>query len=510
MKTKNASQAQSGQRRHGVENGKMGSGSCASMGKGAAPRKRGVRNGNAAGHYPIAEAALAGACKGFDNPGGGGSAATMRLSSPSFRLFWALLCCGVFGSGTGLCAQTDGGPGGAGRPRRRLNTTAAAAVASGQAQVPRTPDFLEHLVDATLELFDVKSSGNTVTHYVIAAFFLVGSYLLRRVVTTILFGFFKRLAAAPRRRSTTSSFPALEGPVAAFIAIVGAVAALKVLKFSEQADRSLRLRFSTVAFSLVLFWLFLRAFNTVLDHVHELARARQLGIAAFMPWIKKALVTVFVVFGVLMVAQSLGADVKAFLAGLGLGGLAFALAAQDTIANLFGSVVVAIDQPFKIGEAVQIGATIGVVEDIGLRSTKDPLLDKSLVIIPNKTVAAEAITNLSRFTQRRVAQTLGLTYDTTPEQMEGIVADIRGILKSEAEVEQGTFNVYFRDYSASSLDIWITFLTLAPDFAAAMQLRQKVNLAIMRAVQARGASFAFPTQTMHLDGPVAKALAGQK
>jgi MscS family membrane protein len=125
-------------------------------------------------------------------------------------------------------------------------------------------------------------------------------------------------------------------------------------------------------------------------------------------------------------------------------------------------------------------------------------------------VAAESIINLSRFTQRRFEMIVGLTYDTTPEQMEAIVDDIRGILQGEAEVEQGTFHVYFRDYSASSLDVWITFLTLAPDFAAAMQLRQKVNLAIMRAVQARGASFAFPTQTMHLDGPVAKALMGQK
>mgnify|MGYP000158754534 CR=1 FL=1 len=107
----------------------------------------------------------------------------------------------------------------------------------------------------------------------------------------------------------------------------------------------------------------------------EIALERQLGITPFLPWIKKTVITIVFVFGVLMIAQSLGADVKAFLAGLGIGGLAFALAAQDTIANLFGSVVVAIDQPFKIGEAVQIGATTGVVEDIGLRSTRIRLVD---------------------------------------------------------------------------------------------------------------------------------------
>src|SRR6185503_18333546 len=116
-------------------------------------------------------------------------------------------------------------------------------------------------------------------------------------------------------------------------------------------------------------------------------------VAAFMPWIKKTLVSIFVVFGVLMVVQSLGYDVKALLAGLGIGGLAFALAAQDTLANVFGSVVVAVDQPFKIGEVVRIGAFVGGVEDIGLRSTKLRSVDKSLVVIPNKTVASETITN---------------------------------------------------------------------------------------------------------------------
>src|SRR5207253_5245 len=124
-----------------------------------------------------------------------------------------------------------------------------------------------------------------------------------------------------------------------------------------------------------------------------IARTKQMGIAAFMPWIKKTLVSLFVVVGVLLTAQSLGADVQAFLAGLGIGGLAFALAAQDTIANLFGSVVVAIDQPFKIGEIVKIGAHQGTVEDIGLRSTKIRLLDRSLVVIPNKSVASEAVIN---------------------------------------------------------------------------------------------------------------------
>lgn len=411
------------------------------------------------------------------------------------RLAAFLICHGLFV--IGLPAQSGGEAPAPADATQALNTTAVAAIASGQAQVPRPPDFLEHLVDAALEIFDVRSSGNTTTHYVIAVLFLVGSYLLRRVVTTIIFGFFRRLAARTQTTLDDKLFSALEAPVATFIVIAGAVAALKVLKFSAQADTVLGYA-STVAFSLTTFWLLLRAFNTVLDHMHEIARGKQLGIAAFMPWIKKAMITIFAVFGVLMIAQSLGADVKAFLAGLGLGGLAFALAAQDTIANLFGSVVVAIDQPFKIGEAVQIGATIGVVEDIGLRSTKIRTLDKSLVIIPNKTVAAEAITNLSRFTQRRVAQTLGLTYDTRPEQMEELLQELRRLIAADEGVDKSSVVVAFNNYGASSLDIMMVYLTTDPDFVKHLQVRERLNLAIMRAVAARGLSFAFPTQTVHV------------
>jgi MscS family membrane protein len=374
---------------------------------------------------------------------------------------------------------------------------------------PRTPDLLEHLVDEVLALFNVRSSGNTATHYAIFALILVGAILLRRFLTTIIFNRLKRLAAKTETTLDDKLFPALEGPVATFVMVTGIFASVKVLKLSETADRTIGYG-STVAFSLVVFWGLLRAFGAVLDHMHEVARDKQMGVAAFMPWIKKTLVAIFVVIGVLITVQSLGFNVSTILSGLGIGGLAFALAAQDTIANLFGSIVVAIDQPFKVGETVKIGANTGTVEDIGLRSTKIRLIDKSLVIIPNKLVSSEAIINLSRFTQRRVEQVIGLTYDTTPDQMTAIVEDVKRIILAETVVDAESVMVFFRDFSASSLDLWIVYATKGPDFQEGFVLKQRVNLAIMRAVAARGLSFAFPTSVMHLDGPVAKQLAGGK
>jgi MscS family membrane protein len=151
-----------------------------------------------------------------------------------------------------------------------------------------------------------------------------------------------------------------------------------------------------------------------------------------------------------------------------------------------------------------------MIEDIGLRSTKIRLADKSLVVIPNKLMASEAIVNLSRFTQRRVEQVIGLTYDTTPEQLEAMLADLRALFAAEEGVVKETFDVYFTEYADSSLNIQIVYHVANPDYRKHLALRERINLKIMRAVAARGLSMAYPTRTLLLDGPVAKQLVAKK
>jgi MscS family membrane protein len=157
-----------------------------------------------------------------------------------------------------------------------------------------------------------------------------------------------------------------------------------------------------------------------------------------------------------------------------------------------------------------VAGSQGAVEDIGLRSTKIRLVDQSLVVIPNRTMANEAIVNLSRFTRRRVEQVLSLTYDTTPEQMAAVVQEIRALIVAEPEVDVTSVQVFFRDLSESSLDIWLVYVVKDPDFAKHMALRQRLNLAFMRTIATRGLAFAFPTSVTHFDGPVVKQLVGQQ
>lgn len=385
-------------------------------------------------------------------------------------------------------------------------TEAAAAVGAGAVKPAEVPDFVEHLVDLLLGLFGVTGSGNTWQHYAIAAAILTISYLLRRVVATTVFGLVKRLSARTESTLDDELATTLQRPVAALIAVTGAVMALKVLKLAPETDRA-RLYLQTVAFAVVGLWAALVTLSTILDHLQVIAKKRELGVAAFMPWIKKSLIAAILIVGVLLAAQSLGADVKAFLAGLGIGGLAFALAAQDTLANVFGSVVVAIDQPFRVGEFVQIGSFSGTVEDIGLRSTKLRTPQRTLVAIPNKTVAQEAINNFGRMPQRRVEQTIGVTYGSRPEQVEALLRDIRSLLRNTAEIHQDFIAVNFLNFGAFSLDIQIIYFAADPDFLKTFELRERINLAIMKLVAANGLSFAFPTQTIEFSGAVAERMA---
>lgn len=403
-----------------------------------------------------------------------------------------------------FAAENDSGAQSAGttdpKEMQPLTAETAAVPQTESAQKARS-DLFAYIVDKALEWFQVSGSHETLVRCLLSLLFLVGTYLLRHVVANIIFGCLKKLSSRTQTTLDDKLFPPLASPVAALITIIGIFAALKVLQLPPETDSVLGFA-SNVAFSLVIFWGLLHAFNVVLDHLHEVAVQKQLGVSPFMPWIKKTLWVIFMIFGVLMIAQNLGADVKTFLAGLGIGGLAFALAAQDALANILGSVVVALDQPYKIGEMVKIGSETGTVEDIGLRSTKIRKLDCSLLVIPNKSVASDNITNLSRFNGRRVEQVLGLTYSTTAAQMEELVVEFRRLLLAEEDIDPTSVGVYFRDFNSSSLDIWIVYVIKDADFHQGLALRQKLNLTFMRTLEARNLSMAFPTRTLSLDGPM--------
>ncbi|MFI5337147.1 MAG: mechanosensitive ion channel family protein [Opitutales bacterium] len=372
---------------------------------------------------------------------------------------------------------------------------AAPATPGGPAISTEATDVVERFVNWLHHFTPEIDEG--LFHWIACVLIILLAVLLRHVITDIIFHYLKKLAARTESTLHHKLLPALEPPAAALIMVLGIFGALTALQSSAKSDRLIT-GGATIAILGVLLWGVIRAGGAILDHLEEVARARQMTVASFMPLIKKTLLVFALIIGVLLIADSLGAKIGVFLTSLGIGGLAFALAAQDTIANLFGSFVVVIDQPFRVGDYVKIGTAEGNVEDIGLRSTKIRTAARTLIVIPNKAVASEAITNFTRMPQRRVDQVLGLSYDTTPEQMEGVLADLRKILREQPGVQPESVQVNFANYGESSLDIQIVYFSADPDWARHMDLREQLNLKFMRAVDARGASFAFPTQTVHV------------
>jgi MscS family membrane protein len=190
---------------------------------------------------------------------------------------------------------------------------------------------------------------------------------------------------------------------------------------------------------------------------------------------------------------------KSIIAGMGIGGLAFAFAAKDTIANLFGSITVLLDKPFQIGDLINIGGNIeGVVEQVGIRSTRVRTLYDSLITVPNGTLTSSHIDNWGRRNSRRWKTTLGVQYDTSPQKLEAFCEGIRELIKKNEYIRQDNYRVFFNAFSASSLDILIYLFWKVPGWDEELIQKHKMSIEILELANEMGVSFAFPTQTVHL------------
>jgi len=214
--------------------------------------------------------------------------------------------------------------------------------------------------------------------------------------------------------------------------------------------------------------------------------------------LKQTLKILALVFCLLLGAQNMGMDVASLIAGLGIGGLAFALAAKDTLANLIGSVMIMLDRPFRIGDFIIACGAEGTVEEIGFRCTRVRTLANSLLSVPNSNLVLANIDNLGAREYRRVRETYSLVYGTDPAQVEAFCAGVRAILASRPEVKQDAIVVNFNALGASSLDVLANYHLKVPTWDAELVVRQEVLLDIVRLATRLPVEFAFPTQTLHV------------
>ncbi len=217
-----------------------------------------------------------------------------------------------------------------------------------------------------------------------------------------------------------------------------------------------------------------------------------------LPFLRKSLRAFIVFMAFLMVIQNLGYSISGLLASLGIGGLAVALAAKDTLSNIFGSLMIILDRPFLIGDWIKAGDMEGTVEEVGFRSTKIRTFAKTLITVPNNKIADMPLDNFSRMPKRRIKLNVGVTYESTPAQMRGAVEQIRTMLKNHPAIDQEFMLVHFTDFSESSLDILIYCFTKTTVWGAYLEAREDVSLKIMDILEQLGMGIAFPSRSVYL------------
>jgi MscS family membrane protein len=218
-----------------------------------------------------------------------------------------------------------------------------------------------------------------------------------------------------------------------------------------------------------------------------------------IPLIGKSLKIFAVIVVALVTSQNLGLNVTGLIASLSIGGLAIGLAAQDTLANLFGAVAVLVDRPFKVGDRIQIDSLDGFVETIGFRSTRVRNLDGHLVTVPNKTMGNATITNVTARPSIKTVMNIGLTYDTPPERVKRAVKIIEEVCRSHPKTSDVIIS--FNKFESFSLNIIVVHWWGDTDFRAYLGGIQEMNLNLKERFAAEGIEFAFPTQTLYMKQP---------
>jgi len=340
-----------------------------------------------------------------------------------------------------------------------------------------------------------------VTHWLASILILFATVVGRRWLLRIFHALAQGLAARTATPLDNMLLEAAEKPAGWLIYILGVLMAVHalnpplksfpILPAVDQAGR--------VASILIGAWFLWRLIDGLAAYFA--ARAAQTESSLddqLVPFIARTLKIFIAITGVLVVAQNMGYSISGLIASLGIGGIAVAMAARDTIANVFGSVMILVDRPFMIGDWIKTAEFEGMVEEVGFRSTRIRTFGKTLVNVPNSKMANMVIDNIAARPKRRVKMHIGLTYDTPVKKMRQAVKGIEAILRNHRGVDQDFSLVRFDAFEDSALSVLVYYFTNATQWDEHLRVREEVNIQIMELIESLSLEFAFPTRTVHL------------
>lgn len=344
------------------------------------------------------------------------------------------------------------------------------------------------------EILENTYYNNTLFDWTKSLLMILASIVLAKILYYIIKRFVKSATAKTSSTLDDLLVETLEDPIVVFVVLIGASFAIKQLVFPEWLDIWLN-RVVYIAVTINFTWLISRLFDALIrEYIVPLTEKTESDFDdQIIPIARKGIRSMIWILGIILALNNAGYDVAALLAGLGLGGLALAMAAKDTVSNIFGGITVFTDKPFKVYDRVKINGYDGIVEEVGIRSTRIRTLEGRIITVPNHYFTDNILENVSSEPSRKVKLELGLVYDTQPEEMEKAIQILKEIHAKDAALNEKIWLTFdqFGDFS-----LGITFIYyIMPEFDIP-ETQSRVNLEILKQFNAAGLSFAFPTQTI--------------
>ncbi len=342
--------------------------------------------------------------------------------------------------------------------------------------------------------------GNSIASWAYAFLVVVAAVVLSQIVLYISKNVLHKFTKKTKTDIDDILVDLAEEPFAFVIVLGGFVAGFQFLVFPESVSAT----FYTVVkvlFMLNIIWFVVKLVDSLFERILKPITERSDSKLddQILPWLKKSVKAGLVCIGVIIVLDNMGIDVWSLLAGLGIGGIALAFAAQKTIADAFGGLSILFSRPFIVGDTIKFsnGQYTGKVEEINLRHTKVRDLDKQLVVVPNSILASEILTNITGAPKKKVVWTIGLTYNTSNKKLEQAKSIIKKAIEG-CDLCDDDYSVVFKGFGASSLDIEVVFYTKHGVHKEMLQARDIVGLKIKKEFEKAKIDFAFPSQTVYL------------
>lgn len=337
--------------------------------------------------------------------------------------------------------------------------------------------------------------GNTIENWGISILIILGAIIIVKLLSLLGKKVIKPFVTGTDNHLDDVIFYSLEAPVKFAIILLGIWIAIHRLVYPDSFVKVVDNAYS-ILIVLDITWFFGRLFSSLLQVYWGKQSNGQAN--KMMPIIKRTILVIVWLIGIVMALSNVGVNISALLGTLGIGGIAFALAAQDTVKNVFGAFTILTDKPFSIGDTIRVDSYEGTVVDVGVRSTKIMNYDKRIITFPNYKITDTSIVNISSEPMCRVVLNLGLTYDTTSEKMKEALELLKSIPKRVENVSSNPSDIVavFTEYSDSALVImYIYFIEKQGDI---LGVTSNMNMEILAAFNKAGLNLAFPTRTVYI------------